>query len=113
MKKYHVKKFFRLEYTFIEIWDFYRANFRYFIYYSKYFNFLMREHIREQIDYRVSVMDKECYNKGECKICGCKTIHLQMANKACEGNCYPPMMNKTVWKIFKIGLHGKLDKTNN
>lgn len=39
-----------------------------------------------------------CYERGECIECGCQTTALQMANKTCEGNCYPPMMSKKVWE---------------
>jgi hypothetical protein len=34
-------------------------------------------------------MDIDCYLDGSCKKCGCETTALQMANKACAGNCYP------------------------
>lgn len=46
-------------------------------------------------------MDRTCYNAAECKICGCDVPNLQMANKPCEGNCYPAMMNKRGWDAFK------------
>jgi hypothetical protein len=36
----------------------------------------------------------------DCIKCGCDTTALQMANKACVGECYPKMMNKKEWKIF-------------
>lgn len=70
---------------------------RYKLYYSKY-NWLIPKHIREQINYRISVMDRECYNNGQCKMCGCKTTALQMANKACDKPCYSKMLNKKEWK---------------
>lgn len=47
-------------------------------------------------------MDKECYYSGSCKMCGCGTTELQMCDKACEGECYLPMMSKREWKWFKI-----------
>jgi hypothetical protein len=43
-------------------------------------------------------MDRECYNSGQCKICGCKTTALQFANKPCDKPCYPKMMSKRAWK---------------
>ena len=49
-------------------------------------------------------MDKECYNAGECKICGCQTTHLQMADKACDKPCYPEMLSRKNWKSLKEGL---------
>jgi hypothetical protein len=78
------------------------GNFRYEIYDTK-LKFLIPLHIRQQIAFRVKVMDKECYNQGSCIICGCKTTALQMSNKACDKPCYPTMMDRTEWKIFKGG----------
>lgn len=77
------------------------GNLRYKIYYSVFFKWMMRKHIREQIDFRVSVMDKGCYMSGSCKICGCKTVALQMADKPCDKPCYPEMMDKMFWNLFK------------
>lgn len=77
------------------------GKFRYFLFDKKDLNFLIRRHIYEQILWRISVMDKECYDNGACKICGCQTTALQMANKACPKPCYPEMMNKKEWKKFK------------
>lgn len=77
--------------------------FRYHIYYSKNFGFLLRKHIREQIDYRVAVMNRECYTSGSCVKCGCKTIALQMANKPCDGDCYISMQSKRMWNKIKTG----------
>lgn len=37
---------------------------RYYIYYSKHFKWLMRKHIKEQIDFRIAMMQKECYRNG-------------------------------------------------
>jgi len=72
---------------------------RYKIYYSKN-KFLIRKHILEQIDFRIKVMNKECYDKGYCIKCGCHTTALQMCNKSCDGNCYPEMMSKKDWNKF-------------
>lgn len=78
---------------------FFQGWYRYKIYYSSGpLRFLMRSHIRSQIDVRIESMDRECYNSGACKECGCSTTALQMANKSCEGFCYPSMMNKSSWK---------------
>lgn len=71
------------------------------LYYSKRFNWLLPLHIFEQINYRIFVMNKECYTNGECVQCGCETPALQMANKICKGKCYPYMMNATDWHIYK------------
>ena len=85
-----------------------QGNLRYKLFYSK-FAFLIRPHIREQIQVRINSMDKECYNAGECKLCGCQTTHLQMANKACDKPCYPRMLPRREWKIIKRGIIPLLD----
>ena len=75
------------------------GNLRYKIYYSNNRN-LIRQHILEQIEFRIKVMNQECYNKGYCIKCGCHTTALQMCSKSCEGNCYPKMMGKKLWNRF-------------
>jgi hypothetical protein len=75
--------------------------FRYNLYYSKHFKFLIRKHILEQIDVRIESMRAECFYSGSCIMCGCTTTALQMANKACEGDCYPKMMSRRKWKALK------------
>lgn len=86
-------------YNIVNIYSYFIGNYRYKLYYSKY-KFLIRKHILEQIEYRINSMDQECYNNGQCKICGCKTTALQMANKACDKPCYPLMVSKKFWKII-------------
>ena len=78
-----------------------QGNVRYYLYYSKRLKGLIPSHIREQIEYRINSMNRECYNSGNCIKCGCSTTALQMANKTCEGNCYPAMMNRKTWKLMK------------
>lgn len=73
---------------------------RYFLYYTLDGKFI-RPHILEQIRMRIKSMNQECYFRGSCIKCGCATTALQMANKACEGKCYPKMLGKKQWKKFK------------
>lgn len=73
---------------------------RYKLYYSN-FAFLIRPHIREQIQARINSMDKQCYNEGQCKMCGCQTTALQMANKACDKPCYPRLLTRSEWWLLK------------
>ncbi len=75
------------------------GNYRYWCYEN--YKFLLRKHIIEQYEWRLSVMDKECYSSGSCIKCGCDTPALQMASKACEGKCYSPMLDKNIWNIVK------------
>lgn len=77
---------------------------------SKYFkNFtdaqLLPNHLQEQFKYRLQVMDKECLANGHCKACGCKTPQLQLADESCDGNCYPPFMEKEEWEKYKKENH--------
>ena len=83
--------------------------YRYNLFYSKHFKFLIRTHIRQQIEWRISIMNIECFESGSCVKCGCDTTALQMANKTCGGFCYPKMMNKKQWEEFnakpKFGIN--------
>ena len=82
-----------------------QGNLRYKLFYSK-FAFLIRKHIKEQIEVRIKSMDPICYGNGECKICGCQTTHLQMCNKACDKPCYPAMLSRKDWESLKnIGIY--------
>lgn len=74
-----------------------QGNIRYKIYYSKYKTKLIRKHILEQIDYRIRVMNVDCYTDGVCHLCGCTTTALQMCDKSCI-ECYPHMLHKYDWK---------------
>ena len=88
--------------TISNVLSFIIGHIRYKLFYSKY-KFLLRKHIRQQIEFRIKYMDQECYQNGSCKFCGCTTTALQMANKACDKPCYPEMMDKTNWKAFVLG----------
>lgn len=81
--------------------SFLQGKYRYFFYYRPKLRWLIRDHIREQIDWRISIMDKDCLNNGECKLCGCQTTALQMANKPCKKPCYPRMLSKKDWNHSK------------
>ena len=84
------------------IYSYIIGNYRYQLYYSKHLSWLMREFIREQITLRINSMDEECFNSGQCKLCGCKTTALQMANKECDKPCYPKMLSKKNWSKLKL-----------
>ena len=79
------------------------GNLRYQLFYSPRFNWLIRKHISQQIVWRIEMMNPTCFNTGSCVECGCKTTALQMANKACDGKCYPPMMSRRKLKRFLEG----------
>lgn len=89
------------KYTFRNIKAYLQGKIRYKLYYSR-FKFLIPKHIREQIDVRINSMDPVCYEQGQCKLCGCQTTALQMANKACDKPCYPRMIGKNTWNTIKM-----------
>ena len=99
---------------------FMRGHYRSKIYYSRFKNTLLRQHIIEQFEYRMNSIPKECYNSGQCKECGCAVPALQMDNRACDAMCYPDFVNKKLWNnIVKVasyapyGEYGlKNDSTN-
>ena len=62
---------------------------------------LLRHHEVEQFKWRLQVMNPECLKNEKCVICGCQTPQLQMCGEACEGGCYPDMMNKPNWEKYK------------
>lgn len=84
----------------IDVWYYIQGNLRYKLYYSKY-RWLLRKHIREQIDFRITAMNPDCFISGACVKCGCETTMLQMANKSCDGECYPRMVKAGTWKHIK------------
>ena len=100
-----IRKLIKGENKLIDVWYYIQGTIRYKIYYipKSDDSFFMRVHIREQIDWRIIVMNGECYKQGSCIKCGCMTTALQMCDKPCEGWCYPSMMNKENWQRFKKG----------
>ncbi len=83
-----------------DIYAFLQGHFRYELYYTNY-SWLIRPHIKEQIDIRIASMDRKCFEDGQCKICGCLTTALQMCDKECDKPCYPEMLPKVKWEVFK------------
>jgi hypothetical protein len=86
-----------MKHDFKDILYYLQGNVRYKLYYST-FSWLIPNHIREQITYRINSMRVTCFTEGQCEMCGCSTTALQMCNKACKGNCYPEMISKKIWK---------------
>lgn len=65
------------------------------------------EYIKEQTIWRlhqISIKSPECLNSS-CIYCGCDTASKVFEDRECKSGCYPEMMNKEEWEIFK--------KTNN
>ena len=89
------------EVNFENIYAYVQGYLRYWFFYSR-FDFLIPSYIREQIRFRIASMRRTCYENGQCEVCGCRTTHLQMADKACAGDCYPPMIDKKTWRYLKV-----------
>jgi hypothetical protein len=87
----------------IDIWYYIQGHTREILYYSK-LRFLIRKHIQEQFEWRLKVMDKECYTDAQCKHCGCDIPALTLSNKQCGGKCYYPMMSKKQWLEYKTKI---------
>lgn len=98
-----IKKILRGQNPPIDIWHYILGHLRYSAYYSRRFKWLIRRHISRQITYRIVWMDRECYENGSCKLCGCETTALQMADKSCKKPCYPEILSKKRWTWFKNG----------
>ena len=98
--KNHLKKLLKGEIPLSDVYYYFQGHLREKLYYSKC-KFLIRKHIQEQFEYRMKVMDKDCYLAGQCKICECSIPALTFCNKVCYGSCYPVMMSKSNWNNFK------------
>ena len=99
----------------LNIWYYIQGNIRHFFY--KNFKYALRKHIIEQFEWRI-IKASKCYNNnGGCLCCGCDTPQLFFADKACSVSkisacklipelngeiCYPKMMNRNSWNLFKI-----------
>jgi hypothetical protein len=57
-------------------------------------------HIKEQIINRIELSNPRCKETNVC-VCGCDWSDLIYADKSCENNCYPEMMDKKSWKKYK------------
>lgn len=86
-----------------DVWHYFVGNYRYKIFYSNFKDWLLREYIIEQIEFRFEYVPELCWSNGSCKECGCQVPHLQMCFKSCDANCYPVLMNRTDWERFCIG----------
>ena len=75
---------------------------RYFLFSSKYTQWLISVHIFEQFIFRIHSANPECNSQGQCVKCGCETPTLYLSNSSCEGNCYPVFLSSIGWGHYKI-----------
>lgn len=100
----YLKKLIKGEITLIDIFYYVQGHTREYLYYSKYkwLKYIIRKHIREQFEWRLKVMDQECYSSGQCKICGCSIPALTFCDKKCHKPCYPKMLSRFEWEWYKF-----------
>ena len=58
-------------------------------------------HIQEQIVWREVIMNKTCFDNGQCVPCKCKVPDTLYSDRDCEGGCYPAIMDRHTWENFK------------
>ena len=70
------------------------------MYDSQYFNSEKPfTYLDEQFYYRITKMDGMCIKNGMCP-CQCEVPAKQWEDRACEKNCYPPMLTDKEWTNF-------------
>jgi len=72
-----------------------------FIGYSRYIHFeRLPKELQEQFYYRASKRASDCKEKGKCP-CNCEYPFKQLDNRPCERNCYPAILEKDTWNLYK------------
>lgn len=61
---------------------------------------IVGDHIYEQVQYRLGIMDENCLKNKQCP-CTCSVPEKQYENRQCENSCYGDMLNKQEWEDFK------------
>lgn len=62
------------------------------------------QEVEEQAWWRINMVKERspiCIGRGQCKVCGCAVDEKVFEDRACEGGCYPKMMNWETWEFFK------------
>lgn len=83
----------------------------YKLYFSR-FHFLLPKHYKEQYSYRIN-SSMPCVVNRSCLECGCNTPQLMFAPKQCDKKCYPKLMNRLSWFIYKINNYKKVPQNIN
>lgn len=67
----------------------------------------LNKHIVDQAAWRldqVITTSPECYSEDKCVHCGCEVSSKVFEDRACEGGCYPEMMNEEEWNKFNTDI---------
>ena len=81
------------------MWNYFVGNYRYFLYTKKIP--LIRKHIKEQYEWRLTLANPTCLDNGSCIKCGCKTPELLFSSNSCEGECYSDLVSRKLWRRIK------------
>lgn len=81
-------------------WDYILGNYRYWC--SRHCKWIIRKYILNQVQIRYNSIDNKCKMNMSCKECGCDIPALLYCNRACEGGCYPKMLNKKYFEKLRI-----------
>lgn len=67
--------------------------------------FKLPMHIQEQVAYRHSLCENDCFIEGKCKHCGCSPWAKAFGTESCnDGERFPDLMNDIDWTKYKKGL---------
>lgn len=61
---------------------------------------IIGDHIYEQVQYRLGIMDENCLKNKQCP-CTCSVPNKQYEDRQCENKCYGDMLSKENWEQFK------------
>ena len=93
-----------------------QGNINYWLYYSRFFGWLLPEHIREQIQYRMGGLDMACIEHDACVMnsCGCQLSKVIMSNKNTCTNCkfykFKSWYDWEMYKAYKKDVNNTIDK---
>jgi len=63
-------------------------------------------HTQDQIAYRHSLCEQDCFVEGACKYCGCNPYAKAFSTTSCnEGKRFPDLMGEEEWKEFKKNIN--------
>jgi hypothetical protein len=60
------------------------GNYRYQVYYSKNFKWLLRKSVKYNLGTLTHFINKECFNNASCKDCGCDVPQQNFGGKPCD-----------------------------
>lgn len=77
--------------------DYIQGNFRYYL--NKIA--IMPDYLKEQVDYRLSICEKDCLPENKCRNCTCPPIKKAWSDSSCNLERFPDLMDKPTWEKYK------------